>query len=1711
MPTNRLLQSFLFALIILLSFKGFSQLSKTHYIPPLTFANSGSSSPQDQYIYLSTPRTSDVPYTIKPIGQPEVNYITGVVSNNNPAEISIGSGGNTQLFIQSPASSVVTNNKGYIIESEDVIYVSVRMNAGYQAGALVSKGLSALDTTFRIGSYTNENPQDNYLNFVSVMATEDDTEINFSNLPSGIIIQNYSGSTPVNVTLDEGESYTLAINSNDTSINRDGLIGCLVNSDKPIVVNCGSANGSFGSGDARDYGIDQIVGLSKIGTEYIFVKGDGANDWENVLLVAHTNNTSININGNATGVTINTGEYFVIEGNNYSSNGNMYVETSQPVFAYQGVGGLNNGGSPSEANQGMFFVPPLSCETRGNLDNIANINNIGFKPYDGGITIVTKVTANVTVTSSITGNINLGTPNPVTGKTDYITYKIKDINGNITVTSDDELYCAYFNYSGAATSGSFYSGFPSPPEINFNAEFATLGNCIPNITLEAANAENFDSFKWLFDDGSGFMDLMITTSQITPSIPGKYKLVGIITCTGEELESIEVPVSICPDDRDNDGIIDNIDIDNDNDGILNCTESNGDVILNIQNINVPQLIFQDGYTNNTITSASYTQTSSSGGINTLNANNLGDFTSMVSPANDAESDYSLTFTESVNIKFSEDISNTHISTDGEYFIARILPVNKNITVINPDDRLLIDSNFDGIFETGVTQLSGSEIHFKINPSPTGNTPYAFYANQVDGFSFIHKLSNTGSSSTFYGNISLTCFKKDNDNDGIKDEFDLDSDNDGIPDFIENTGLLITLSGVDADFNGLDDIYDITAPPLDSDTDSIYDFYDLDSDNDGIYDLIESGEFGTLSDTNLDGIEDGPNYGTNGWADAVETAPDSNLIGYTPNDFDTDTIFSYLDLDSDGDGCSDVIEAGFSDGNTDDLLGDNVVTTNDSGVVTNATDGYIIPNPNYLDYAPITITTQPLNTLACELSMATISVVSVEAETYQWELSTDGLNWSALIEDATHSGVLTSNLTISNIPLTFNGYLYRVKLDRSDNSCGIYSDEAVLNINGLPVVNNPNIYLQCDDASNDGQAFFNLTLDNIKGDINTNYLNEGLIFTYYLTQTEAETNTNPISNPENYQDALGFTPETVWIRVENTNGCFRVVPIILQVSPSSATLSTYNPTSIYQCDDGTNDRDGISTFDITHIENYISTTLFSTFNVTVHFYESQIDAELETNEILDIANHQNINSPNTQSVWVRVKSELGNNCLGLEELSDLLIVEALPIANPVAISRECDFNTTDTFVSYPFDTSTVESTVLNGQSLTDVTITYNYLELDGSSTTTNILPNPFLTESQTITITLTNNTTQDTDGPCYDETTLEFIVDEQPVIADIVPTQVVCDGDTGDIDDDGFYPFDTSSFTSTILGTQPGMQIYYDYLDESGNLILDSLTLPNPFVSENQTITVEVINPNNRFCTATTEINLVVNPLPVFYLEEEIIVCDSPFIPFDLVPSQANNTEVFYYQWTYEDGSILGNTLILENITQPGKYTITLTNPITLCDRSLTIDVKVADIANITLKDVDIDDLSENNTVTIIDPSSLGNSTYLFSLISDTGLITFPYQENPVFNNVPAGFYTLFVQDDKAICDPVELIIPVIGHPKFFTPNGDGHNDFWQIKGINSNNQSNSIVSIYDRYGKLLKQIRPSEKGWDGTFNGSIMSTDDYWFRVYLEDGREFSGHFTLKR
>ena len=1289
-----------------------AQLSKTHYIPPLTNAEFGNANPEEQYFYISTPSTKNVSYTITPVGQASSETISGIVSNANPREISLGSGYG-QLFIPSTQSSTIQNNKGYIIEAEDVIYVSLRMKAGNsaQAGALVSKGLAALGNTFRVGAFTNENPQNNYLNFVSVMATENNTVIVFDDLPAGLSIKNYTGTLPVSITLHEGESYTLATNSAENDTNKDGLIGTLVTSDKPIVVNAGSANGSFHNGSGRDYGMDQLAGYEKVGKEYIFVKGDGNNNWENVLLVAHEDNTSISINGNSPITNINAGEYYLIEGDQYSANENMYVKTSKNVFAYQGVGANN-----SEANQGLFFVPPLSCENRGNVNSIANIQQIGATTYTGGITIVTNTDASLTVNSQ---PINIA-PQGVTGNSAYVSYKITGLSGDISIESTGELYCAYYNFDGAATSGSFYSGFPSAPEINLNTAVQTLGTCIPNITLSATNTDVFDVFEWFFNDGSGYVTTGITASSFTPNQPGNYKVVATINCSGLTFESVEIPVSNCPDDYDKDGIIDNKDIDIDNDGVLNCDEGLGDTVLNITDIENPVIVFTDASTNTSIASGALIKNSSS---NTFVGQNSGDFISTTTAASASNISYIVNFSQPVNFKFSESEGSTHTPINGAYFILKIPPSTKNITLVDPDNQLLIDTNFDQVFESGVIDFSGSEIHFKYNPTPNGSVPYQFIANQIDQVSFEHHLSNLNENSVFRGNLKLTCFDTDTDNDGILNSFDLDSDNDGIPDIVEKTGAYRTLLSTDTNADGLDDAFDIDTNASDSDADGVFNFLDVDADNDGIFDLEESGN--GLADTDADGMLDNPIalVGANGFADTLETSIESGVLNYLITDTDDDNKFNYIALDSDNDACPDVTEAGFTDPDTDGILGTAPYEVDAYGKVTNAADGYTSPNLNYITPVVILLNTPFEDVVFCEATDGSITIDS-NADTFQWQMSTDGALWNDITNNTTYQGATTNELRITNILESYNNHQFRVVLGKTGNSCGRTSNAIQITVNPSPTFTPIPVYEQCDIDPNpiDGFTLFNLESKEEELTNNNN------IIAVDFFETSDSTFSAPIANKSAYTNTVStlISNHILNVRLTNTNtGCISYGTIELQVNPSS--LSNYS--DLYTCEIDLNGNDpdatnslgsGDAWYNFDAKTEAIIASLGGAFSLTTHtfsYYRSANDAALETNEIT--APYDEELFINNSDVFVRIATIGTNACSGVGQFKffvnalpvpqgntdTLLLCVNNPIDNPQNKSIDLDADTgvaTDTYQWY-----------LNGNLITGATSAIHKANVEGT--------------------------------------------------------------------------------------------------------------------------------------------------------------------------------------------------------------------------------------------------------------------------------------------------------------------------------------------------------------------------------------------------------------
>ncbi len=656
---------------------------------------------------------------------------------------------------------------------------------------------------------------------------------------------------------------------------------------------------------------------------------------------------------------------------------------------------------------------------------------------------------------------------------------------------------------------------------------------------------------------------------------------------------------------------------------------------------------------------------------------------------------------------------------------------------------------------------------------------------------------------------------------------------------------------------------------------------------------------------------------------------------------------------------------------------------------------------------------------------------------------------------------------------------------------------------LPVLKTTLIsYEQCDDDEiNDGISLFNLTFwESLFSD---NAENE--TFEYY--KSDAFEAASIIADPINYFN-VAFE-ETIYIKIISSENCERTAQLNIKVGASLIDPDFMERYSL--CEDSpATDQDGLVTFEssiLTEIADKLiaSDPKFSAQNVALNLYESKENALTNTNPINRSIDYTT-STPWEQPIWASIQNTdiVTVECIGLKQVATLY-TEPKPVAHPVALPRQCDgnsFNDEDAQDGlFPFVTSGVENQLFEGQ--TGV-VAFYYAE-DGTFIG-NTLPNPFLSPSQTLTINVelasVLSDIVNLDGICYDTTTLELIVDDSPEIFNVtVPPNC----DDGIDDTDGFSEFDTASIEVSLLGGQTNMSVRY--LDE--NDVELSSPLPNPFNTQTQTIRAIVENPLNNNCSISVDIDFVVNPLPTFEVQQEEILCRN-IGPVNI--GAFNNGAVYSYNWNYIN--TYGETIPISDTTafifaeEEGEYFVTATTTDgTNCSRTKSIIVEPSIIATITQQDLTTQDLTnDNNNNLTIDTTNLGIGDYEFAVDNTFG----PYQDTPYFEELRPGIHTLYIRD-KNFCGIAQIDFSIIGYSKYFTPNGDGFNDRWKIQGLSNVFQPTSKIYIFDRYGKLLGEISPGSEGWDGTLNGNPMPATDYWFRVFLEDGREFKGHFSLVR
>ena len=648
----------------------------------------------------------------------------------------------------------------------------------------------------------------------------------------------------------------------------------------------------------------------------------------------------------------------------------------------------------------------------------------------------------------------------------------------------------------------------------------------------------------------------------------------------------------------------------------------------------------------------------------------------------------------------------------------------------------------------------------------------------------------------------------------------------------------------------------------------------------------------------------------------------------------------------------------------------------------------------------------------------------------------------------------------------------------------------------PLVVQPTALTLCDDlgAPNDGLTLFDLTVKNTE--ITAGAL--GVTVRYYETQLDADTDTNVIDPDTAYQNTIN--PQIIWVRVSDVNTeCFdTTVYLTLRVE---ANPDPEDPDPIILCDVNI-PGDGEEVFDLTIREPQILDG--ETWDVS--YYTSFEDAVDNNAPILVPTAYTNVTSP--EIVYVRVSIDLLNAAACFEIVALELIVNPIPddsvVITPYII---CEIPGDGEAI---FDLTSKIDEILNGQdpAIFEVIFYESQAEADAMI---NEIQDPVTyantSNPQTIYVVILN---MDTD--CF-VSTQSFDIEEREGALANTPLEpyAICDYWN---ENDGIAEFDLldQDLLDEILAGQDPLVYQLDFYGTLDNAELEVSPLPATYVNiiNPQVIYVRVTNINSE-CYDITEVILKVELIPEVALDEFYRLCiDAAGNP---IPAEEGSVSpplidtgldpgIYMFEWELNGEVLLGEIGASITVLQEGAYSVRVTEILTGCMSSTSTTVITSSPPLIYSAEV-TDAFSSEHTIIA---SAEGNGDYVFQLDDN------PFQESGIFLDVLPGNHTVTIKDVDG-CGSVTIDIGVIDYPQFMTPNQDGYHDTWNIIGI-ANGDPTAKIYIFDRFGKLLKQLSTLSEGWDGSYNGNPMPSSDYWFRVeYTENDtkKEFRGHFTLKR
>lgn len=723
-----------------------------------------------------------------------------------------------------------------------------------------------------------------------------------------------------------------------------------------------------------------------------------------------------------------------------------------------------------------------------------------------------------------------------------------------------------------------------------------------------------------------------------------------------------------------------------------------------------------------------------------------------------------------------------------------------------------------------------------------------------------------------------------------------------------------------------------------------------------------------------------------------------------------------------------------------------------------------------------------------------------------------------------------NYTVNSSPETIT-----VRIRTEDENC---EEEEFLTIVFMPAPELNNAELE--ECSQDGQAIFHLPeADELVTDDPTES-----IIGYFLTFDDAQNNSNPL--PLDYTNE--FPGQIVYIRVENENGCYNIAEILLTINEGPDS----QPYSEAICDDN---GDGFMEFNLTELAPNMLPG--GTADIEIHYYlDSELTEEIENPEGF-------INTVNPQTVYLSfVDTTLGEEaCVSTNELllkvdefpeiqsdeilicdnlndgteiidltdNQIVITQGISVsylyfeADGTPIGNPENYTLTDSPVKITVTVKNADGSCEDSALLTiymqeapemfEETAVLVYCSLDDYATfhlpdgVPNILiGNP---EDFEISFHLTFEEARNNENPLpYDYTNVSpdqivyvraenengcFNIGEIQLSTVLIHKELsaalsVCDDPY--LPNDGIAVFDLTERNPEIEDILEG-SFEIEFFISMEDALSGNNMIPDPTEFENtenpQTIYARAIGQDGS-CSGIVDFEIEVLQVPEFELPDYLAFCD-----YDTVKSYFFHGDFSSYQWFDPNGNTVSTSpeVIFNGA---GIYTLEVRHENLDCPARREIEI-IYDDAPIIL-----DVIVDGHTVTVTSSGGEPPVTYSY----DNGLTW----SGGLFYDVPGGIYEMLAKS-KYGCISAGRPFGVLGVSNVITPNGDGRNDFWEIRGVAAFPEAN--IKIFDRFGKkFVDRSLTTDFRWDGKYLGNPVPSGDYWYLITLEDGKKISGHISVR-